>query len=184
MQLKKDIKIGEFLCSHFNIEDGREKATFSAYYVLLFQKGKNTTEMQKKICAVYGEGAVTCQKQFAQFRGGEFSLDDAPLSDRPYEVDSDKIETLIENNQHYTTREVADILRISKSSAENHLHQLGYVNRFDVWVPHKLSEKTFLTVLPQAILLYLNVMKMFRFLKQIVTGNEKRILYNNVEQKR
>ena len=24
-----------------------------------FKKGKNTTEMQKKICAVYGEGTVT-----------------------------------------------------------------------------------------------------------------------------
>ena len=35
-----------------------------------FMKGKNTTEMQKKICAVYGEGAVTdwmCQKWFAKF---------------------------------------------------------------------------------------------------------------------
>ena len=35
-----------------------------------FKKGKNTTEMQKGICAVYGEGAVTdgkCQKWFAKF---------------------------------------------------------------------------------------------------------------------
>ena len=36
--LKKSIKIGEFLCSHFNIEGGRKYATFLAYYVLLFQK--------------------------------------------------------------------------------------------------------------------------------------------------
>ena len=59
-------------------------------------------------------------------------------------VDSDQIETLIENNQLYTTREIADILKISKSSTENHLHQLGCVNRFGVWVPCKLSEKTLL----------------------------------------
>ena len=64
--------------------------------------------------------------------------------DRPVEVDSDQIETLIENNQRYTTREIANILKVSKSSVENHLHQLGYVNRFDVWVPHKLSEKNLL----------------------------------------
>ena len=35
-----------------------------------FKKGKNTAETQKKICAVYGEGAVTdqtCQKWFAKF---------------------------------------------------------------------------------------------------------------------
>ena len=37
-----------------------------------FMKGKNTTVMQKKICAVYGEGAVTnqtCQKWFGKFLG-------------------------------------------------------------------------------------------------------------------
>ena len=73
---------------------------------------------KKKICAVYGEGAVTdgtCQKLFVKFRAGDFSLDDAPQLGRRVEVDSDQIETLIENNQHYTTWEIADTLRISKS---------------------------------------------------------------------
>ena len=109
-----------------------------------FEKGKNATETQKKICAVYGEGAVTdqtCQKWFAMLCAGDFSLDDAPQLGRPVEVDSDQIKTLIENNQRYTTQETANILKISKSSVENHLHQLGYVHCFDVWVPHKLSEK-------------------------------------------
>ena len=121
-----------------------KKQHFQHIILYYFQKGKNTTEMQKEICAVYGEGAVTdrtCQKCFAKFRAGDFLLDDASRSGRPVEVDSDQIETIIENNQCYTTREIADILKISKSSVENHLHHLGYVNRFDVWVPHKLSEK-------------------------------------------
>ena len=46
-----------------------------------FKYGKNTTEMQKKICAVYGEGAVTdlmCQKWFVKFHARDFLLDDAP----------------------------------------------------------------------------------------------------------
>ena len=37
-----------------------------------FRKGKNTTEMQKKICAVYREGTVTdwtCQKWSVKFFG-------------------------------------------------------------------------------------------------------------------
>ena len=37
-----------------------------------FKKGKNTTEMQEKVCAVYGESAVTdqrCQKWFVKFLG-------------------------------------------------------------------------------------------------------------------
>ena len=111
---------------------------------IISRKVKTQLKHTKNICAVYGEGAVTdrtCQKWFARFRAGDFSLDDAPQSGRPVEVDGDQIETLIENNQCYTTREIADILRISKSSAENHLHQLGYVHCFDVWIPHKLSEK-------------------------------------------
>ena len=36
-----------------------------------------------------------------RFRAGDFSLDDAPWSSRPAEVNSDQIETLIENNQPY-----------------------------------------------------------------------------------
>ena len=76
---------------------------------------------------MYGEGAVTdrtCQKRFAKFHAGDFSLDDAPRLGRPGEADSDQIKILIENNQCYTNRERADILKISKSSAENHSHQM------------------------------------------------------------
>ena len=70
-----------------------------------FKKGKNANEISKKICAVYGERAVTdltCQKWLAEFHAGDFLLDDAPQSGTPVEVDRDQIETLIENNQHYT----------------------------------------------------------------------------------
>ena len=67
---------------------------------------------------MHGEGAVTarmCQKWFAKFHVTDFSLDDAPWSGRPVEVDSDQIETLIENDQHYTMWEIGDIHKISKS---------------------------------------------------------------------
>ena len=67
-----------------------------------FKKGKNATEMQKEIWAVYGEGAVAdrmCQRWFAKLHARDFSPDDAPQSGRPVEVDSDQNETLIENNQ-------------------------------------------------------------------------------------
>ena len=84
-----------------------------------FKKGKNATETHKKSCAVYGERAVTdqvCQKWFVKFHAGDFSLDDAPQSGRQVEVDRDQIEKIIENGQCYTTREIADILKIYKSS--------------------------------------------------------------------
>ena len=37
-------------------------------------------------------------------------LDNAPQSGRPGDDNSNRIETLIENNQHYTVQETADIL--------------------------------------------------------------------------
>ena len=55
------------------------------------------------------------RKWLVKFRAGDFSLDDAPQLGRPVEVDSNHIETLIENNQCYTRWETADILKISKS---------------------------------------------------------------------
>ena len=94
-----------------------------------------------------GEGAGTdwmCQKWFAKFQAGDFLLDNAPWSGTPVEVDSNQIKTLTEKNQHYTTRVIANIFKISKSSIENHLHQVGYVNLSDILVPYKLSKKTLL----------------------------------------
>ena len=56
---------------------------------------------KKKICAVCGEGAVTtCQRWFAKYSAGDLLLDNAPLLGRPIEVDSEQIETLIENSLH------------------------------------------------------------------------------------
>ena len=56
-----------------------------------------------------------CQKWFAKFHVGDFSLDDAPWLGRTVEVDRDQIETLIEKYQCSTMQEIADILNMSKS---------------------------------------------------------------------
>ena len=91
-------------------------------------------------------------------------LDDALQVGRP--VDCDQIMILIQNNESYTMREMTDALKISKSSCENQVCQLGHINRFDVWVPCMLSrkkkKKPFFTVFP-LVILYLNVKKMFHF---------------------
>ena len=56
-----------------------------------------------------------CQKWFAKFRAGDFLLDDAPRLGRPVTVNRDQTDTLIKNNQHYTSWVIADIVKISKS---------------------------------------------------------------------
>ena len=129
------------MCSHLNIEDGRKKQHIWHIMLYYFKKGKNVTEAQKKVCAVYEEGVVTeriHQKWFVKYARA-FSLDPLLRLDRPVEVNSDEIKTLTENTQHCTTWEMAKILKISKSSTENHSHQLCYVNHFDAWVLYKLN---------------------------------------------
>ena len=83
--------------------------------------------------------------------------------------------------------EMDNILKISKLRIENHLHLSGFVNHFDVWIPHKLSKKKtnkrkLKNISTHDSLLKLD--KIFPFLKQIVMDDEKLTLYNNVEWKR
>ena len=56
---KKLAKIGEFLCSHFNIEDERKYNIFGVLCFVFSRKVKIQLKCKKKICSVYGEGAVT-----------------------------------------------------------------------------------------------------------------------------
>ena len=46
---------------NLNIEEGRNMHHFQHIMLYYFKKVKNTIETPKKICAVYGEGAVTDQ---------------------------------------------------------------------------------------------------------------------------
>ena len=89
-------------------------------------------------------------------------LNNAPWFGQPVEVDSDEVEIIIDSNQCYTMQDIANILKISKSITGSHVHHLEYVNHFDVCIPQKLNEKTFLTIFLYAVL-SLNVMKTFHF---------------------
>jgi len=78
-----------------------------------------------------------CQTWLEKFRVGDL-LDAAPWSGRSVELNGDQIETLTENKEYYTMLGIANIFKISKSSVENDLHQLGYDNYFDIQVPYLL----------------------------------------------
>ena len=65
-------------------------------HVLLsdFRKLKNALQARKELYNVYDEKLLTerqCQNWFARFRSGDFDLKDAPRSERPTEVEDDKI---------------------------------------------------------------------------------------------
>ena len=118
---------------------GEKRQHFHHIIFIISTKVKLNWNKQKKkdLCSVWKKCVTDPkgQKWFAKFCAGDFSLDNAPWLGRAAEVDSDETEILTESNQCYTTQKITDILKISKSSAENHLHQLGYAHHFDVGVP-------------------------------------------------
>ena len=154
-----------------------KKQHFHHIMLYYYKKSKKSPETQKLFVQCMEKGAVIdlmCQKCFVKFCAGDSSLYDALWLSRPFELDSNHTETLIENNQHYTMREIAGILKISKSSVENHLHHFGYVYFSDVCVPHKLSggKKNFLDHTSTCNSLLKHKERVL-LIKHIVTGNEK-----------
>ena len=175
--------------------EGEKEAALLAYYALLLQEKKDCNwNANKDLCSVrrmccYWSNAskVACEVSSWRFLAGWYSM-----VGRPVEDDHTWIETLIENSLCYTLLETADILEITVSSIENHLHHLSYVHCFDVWVPHKLNQKNLDHISSCDSLLKCNKMFSLKTLWQamksgypiIKWGYEKWILYNHVEQKR
>ena len=55
----------------------RNNVFFRCIMLFYFRKGKNATQIRKKICVVYGEDAVSdrmCQKWFAKFHSREMKM--------------------------------------------------------------------------------------------------------------
>jgi len=75
------------------------------------------------------------------------------------------------------------MLNMSKSTIHNHFVKLGYINCFDVWIPHDLTEKNLMDRISICDSFYKRNEET-PFLKQVVTRDKKWTIYNNIERKR
>ena len=76
-------------------------------------------------------------------------------------------------------REIEEILKIPISTIDRHIQRLGLVKKLDIWISHELKEIR-LTKRINACDLHLQRNEFNIFLKPIITGDEKWIVYNNV----
>ncbi|OAD62534.1 Histone-lysine N-methyltransferase SETMAR [Eufriesea mexicana] len=163
-----------------------QDAHFGHILSFYFRKGKNASQARKKLCAVYGNEALKerlCQNWFAKFHSGDISLKSAQQSGLPVEVDETRIKAIIDSDLHSTTREIAEKLNVSHTCIQKKLKRLGYVKKLDLWIPHRLKE----IHLTQRISICDSLLQrneINRFLKRLITGDEKWIVYNNVNRKR
>ena len=106
--------------------EGKKQHFLDILCFTISRKVKTQLKHRKKTWAVYGKGAVTVE---------------CIKSGLPSFILRFLARWYSKVNVIYSTWERANILKISKLGTENHLHQLGYVSHFDVWVPHKLSKR-------------------------------------------
>ncbi|XP_076381130.1 histone-lysine N-methyltransferase SETMAR-like [Megalopta genalis] len=154
--------------------------------ILGWQESKKAAEAHKGLCEIYGADCLserTCQNWFKKFRSEDFSLKDDQRSGRPSEVEDDKIKAIIESNRHITVREIAERLNVSHTAIEYHIKSLGLVKKLDVWIPHELKE-IHLTQRISICDTHLKRNAIDPFLKRIITGDERWIVYNNINKKR
>lgn len=147
-----------------------------------FKKGVKPDETFKKICAVYGQNALSkpaVTHWFHRFRSGDFSVEDQHRSRRPATEKVDEIFKLMHEDRHITTYQIAKELNMSQKTVWRHLHKAGYTKKLDVWVPHKLSAKNMADRVTACEMLK-NGMKTIHFLRELSlvmkSGSGTRIL--------
>ena len=85
-----------------------------------FHQGKNAPQTASSICSGYGEFIVKarlCQRWFARFRTGNFSIEDQERPGRPRVMETDDLETLFKEDQRQSNRELVIRLNFDQTSA-------------------------------------------------------------------
>jgi [histone H3]-lysine36 N-dimethyltransferase SETMAR len=149
-----------------------------------FKLGTNAAEASRKICTAFGEDAVTsrtAQRWFKKFALGDQSLEDNARSGRPSSLDIDELRTVIETNSNLTCQMLAEEFQVSDETIRIHLHKIGKKWKLSTWVPHALTPENKLQRINNCTSL-LSRFKSQNFLDQILTCDEKWILYSNYKR--
>lgn len=151
-----------------------------------FSLGHKVGESKDNLCRTVGQSRVSLSAVkvwFSRFRNRDYMLDDKPRSGRPVELDIDKLKALIEEDPRLTTRCLAERLGCSHTTIENHLSNLGKTCKYGLWIPHELTSGQ-LNRRVDTCLELLSAHRNFEWLTNLVTGDEKWVLYVNHTCKR
>lgn len=151
-----------------------------------FRLGHRERNATSDICATMGNGTTsicTSQQWFNRFKNGNFDLNGSCHSGRPLEVDVDVLKHLIEQDPRLNTRCLGEQLGCSHTTVETHLNELGKTWKYGVWVPHGLSPHQ-LRLRIDACMDLLTSHRNYLWLRNLITGDEKWVLYVNHTLKR
>lgn len=142
-------------------------------------------EATHNICRWIGQGVVshaTASRWFLRFDEKNFNLSDDDRSGRPTEVDDDELKDAVRTDPRQNTRCLASTFGCTHVTIANRLNRLGFRFLHTVWIPHTL---TLDLATERADLCYNFIKKKrnFKWLDNLVTGDEKWVLYVNIMHK-
>lgn len=146
-----------------------------------WKKGLTAAAATREICSVEGKDSVkenTAQWWFRRFNQGDTGLEDQERSGRPSVVNQDEFLALVEQQPCSSTRRLSEELGYSQSTVVRHLHNMGFVNKNSLRVPHELTNVQAQRRVDLCREL-LNNPTDSRFWKRIVTGDEKWVFFRN-----
>ncbi|GFT93178.1 cubilin [Trichonephila clavipes] len=152
--------------------------------IKISRKSKNALQASKKLSDVLRvKRCVKNTPVFVKFRSDSFDVEDAPRSGRLVEADKDIIKALVDANRRITTREIGERFHLSYSTVYDHSKVLSIASKLDIWIPHVLTERNLCRRFDACDSL-LKRHENYPFLKRIITGDNKWVLYNNFNLKR
>ena len=101
-----------------------EKVFLRGVLLHYFNMKKTATESHRILVKVYGEHALaerTCQKWFAQFKSGDFGLEDEERPGQPKKFEDEKLEALLDEDCCQTQAELAEPLGVTQADISKRL---------------------------------------------------------------
>ena len=151
-----------------------------------FRLGRKATEAARNICSTMGEDTLlirTVQHWFNQFKSGNFELNDSRHSGRSIEVDVDVLKQPIEEDPRLTTCCLSGRLGCFHTTLEKYLSELSTTWKYKVWIRHELLPHQ-----PQlrvdTCMELMTSHRNYQWLDNLISGDEKWVLYVNYTRKR
>ncbi|GFW02416.1 histone-lysine N-methyltransferase SETMAR [Trichonephila clavipes] len=98
---------------------------------------------------------------------------------RPAIENIDKFAEIIEVDRHFSSRSIAQVLKVDHKTVLNHLRKVEFKKKRDVLLPHQLT--------PKKMIGRVSICKALAkrneidpFLKRMVNGDEKWVPYSNI----
>jgi transposase len=146
-----------------------------------YKLGTKPEETFEKICKSMGQGSLSLRMVkdwFNNFRNNDFDLNDKPRQGRPQVIDRDKCKNLIKEDPRLSSLEIAKELKCYHSTVLNIFDKLGLKYKHGVIVPHSLSQNE-KNVRANTCSTLLSLKRDYKWLDNLITGDEKWVLYVN-----